>query len=80
MSILNFSAFAKAVQSGTANMEPTNVVRLILDSVTSCDNTTNAAKDVYFQPKYLAALTAQVSEIFSLLYQVLSNKPIHHLI
>lgn len=51
MAILNFSAFAKAVQSGTANMEPTNVVRLILDSVTSCDNATNPAKGVYFEPK-----------------------------
>lgn len=51
MAILNFSAFAQAVQSGTANMEPTNVVRLILSSVTSCNNATNPAKDVYFESR-----------------------------
>lgn len=51
MVILNFSAFAQAIQSGTANMEPTNVVRLILDSVTSCSNATNPAKGAYFESK-----------------------------
>ena len=51
MAILNFSAFAQAVQSGTANMEPTNVVRLILNSVTSCNNATNPAKGAYFESR-----------------------------
>lgn len=51
VAILNFSAFAQAVQSGTANMDPTNVVRLILDSVTTCGSALNPAKDVYFEPK-----------------------------
>ena len=51
LAILNFSAFAQAIQSGTANMDPTNVVRLILDSVTSCDKATNPANGAYFEPK-----------------------------
>jgi len=48
---LNFSAFAQAIQSGTANMEPTNVVRLIFEAVTSCDNVMNPAKDAYYDSK-----------------------------